>query len=176
MSSGQTCSVVGCLPTLHVITHNSKLNVCLPHVPAECPSSRFTPGRSLILVETRQWRSTFTPTKVGTDLELARCSRYDQCDAFLPNLNLIFFVFAFTFHRVVSCSCAERCIHWNLWSFGAQGQWQVSLPWQRFVNTLFLLKHGELVTCHNLYSFAAVCAIKNYCKGLHVYLTHLFLC
>lgn len=89
MSSGQTCSIVGCLSTLHVITLNSKLNVCLPHVPAECPSSRFTPGRSLILVETRQWRSTFTLTKVGTDLELAHCSRYDQCDAFLPNLNLI---------------------------------------------------------------------------------------
>lgn len=60
-----------CYHTLFIYFFYNKLKVCLPHAPAECPSSRFMPGRSLTPVETRLWRSTFTLTKVGACCELA---------------------------------------------------------------------------------------------------------
>lgn len=38
-----------------------------------------------------------------------------------------------TFHRLVQGSCTQRSIYRNLRGLGAQGQWQVPLPWKRCV-------------------------------------------
>lgn len=46
-------------------------------------------------------------------------------------------VFCHLFCRIVQSSCSKWCIHWDLWSLGAPGQWAVSLPWKRFVQHMF---------------------------------------
>lgn len=132
------------------------LHVSLPRVPTECQLSRFTPGRSLILAETRLWRSTFTLIKVDGGLGLAWCSKHHQYDAFL-DLNLYAFSHFTGLFRAAVPSGASTGIYEAL----ELRDNDKSRYLGKGLSIYCILKHGELVKCHKLSSFADKCAIEN---------------